>query len=453
MALEHIKSIFLILLITSSLLLTFALWSDQPNYEVHREEEDLIEAELTGGTRLSKREVLAPKQIIKHASSNDQPVGLDTVESREQFKAAFYELSLYNFSILNFSNRWYYDLEDYLEISFNTALPSPVIYDLFAVDQDTYIPDHTFDRMLLIRTHDIYQVLFVSDTDSAVVVANVQNFSRAYEGLNRVFTMNEEELQTYTVFTGTRGVQIYLPEQQRRQTLLYSYTDLEHEAFINLLFSNPQIVRSSYTIGGDTTFIDGTREMVVDSKRIRFTNPTNEQREADRLLTSYQLFDQVQSFINAHLGFTIEEPFSYMVSQIEQTSLSSEVRYSLRHESTPIYFDRDLAEISVRWHNQGVYQYVHPLVMLLDQRGVGQTASNLPRTEDVINILEGPNYQGTAIYDVVLGYRFTEQMGGQGQVYSLTPTWYVRGVHGYNPLIIPASDEAEGGGGYAVGAD
>lgn len=451
MPIEHIKSFILILLITSSLMLTFALWSDHPNYQMSTEEEDLIDAELDGGTRLSRRDVIEPFELIRHDDRLETPIGLRTADRRTRLTEAMANLSLYNFSKITMTTPWYQEETNRVEVVYQTALPSAVIIDLFNVDVETYIPTGDFNRIVFLEGHDMYQLLFINDTDDEVMVANAQNFSQNIALFMQIFNA-EEEPYRYLTYEGTRGSLIYLPENITKQTKLFAYTELDHDDFINLLFSKPSIVRSAYTYGGDTNYIDGTREMIVDGRGIEFTNPTNEPLDQIERISSYQLFDQVQSFINAHLGFTFREPFGYQLSDINQTAVSNEVKYILTYEDTPVFYDRDLTEITVRWHNESLYQYYHPLIMLLDQRGIGQTTTHVPSAETVIDILDGPNYQGTAIYDVVLGYRLTEQSDSQGQVYALTPTWYVKGVYGYSPLVLPL-EESKGGMAHAMGAN
>lgn len=451
MPIEHIKSIILILLITSSLVLTFALWSDQPNYQMQTEQEDLIDAELDGGVRLSRSDVIKPVEMIRHDERLETPVGLKSDERTTRFNEALKNLSLYNFSRITMNEMWYQEEPNRLEVVFQTALPSGLIMDLFKVDAETYVPSGDFNRIVFLEGHDLYQILFVNDGDDEVIVASAQNFTQNFALFTQIFNA-EEEPYRYLTFEGTRGSLIYLPETLTKQTRLFAYTELSQDDFINLLFSKPSIVRSAYTYGGDTNYIDGTREMVVDGRGIKFTDPTNESLNQSARRSPSQLFDEVQSFINTHLGFTFKEPFGYQLSGINQTATSNEVTYTLTYQDIPIFYDRDLTEIMVRWHNDSVYQYYHPLIMMLDQRGIGQETTHVPSAEAVMEILNGPNYQGTAIYDVVLGYQLTEQSDSQGQVYALTPTWYVKGVYGYSPLVLPL-EEAKGGMAHAMGSN
>lgn len=451
MTIEHIKSFILIVLITSSLVLTFEIWSDQPNYETATDQEDLIDAELDGGVSLPRSEVIKPMEIILHDGRLDEPIGLKTPSVTMNFNEALMNLSLYNFSKITMSDLWYQEEPNRYEVVFQTALPSGLIYDIFNVDTDTFVPTGSFNRVIFIENHDLYQILFVNDGDEEVIVANAQNFNQNLNLFAQIFDA-EDQPYRYLTFEGSRGALIYVPKGINKQTKSFAYTELNSDDFINLLFSKPSIVKSAYTYGGDTNYIDGTREMIVDGRGIEFTDPTNESLNEDEIIPGAQLFDEVHNFINTHSGFTFTQPFSFSLSGINQTSMSNEVTYTLMYDRAPVFYDRDLTEIIVKWHNGSVYQYYHPLIMILDQRGVGQDTANIPSAETVIEILKGPNYQGTAIYDVVLGYRLTEQSDSQGQVYELAPTWYVKGVYGYSPLVLPLED-AKGGMAHAMGSN
>src|SRR5699024_7880286 len=116
------------------------------------------------------------------------------------------------------------------------------------------------------------------------------------------------------------------------------------------------------------------------------TNQTNQQRISDEDLTSYELFDQVHDFINRHNGYTFEPPFSYFVSRLEMTPQTNQVEFSLSYNGMPVFSDSQLATISVAWHNQIVYQYRHPLITLIEQRGIGREMTNLISASEVIQI-------------------------------------------------------------------
>lgn len=448
MNVERLKAILLFFLVVSSLLLTLALWSYQPDFETVENDEGAIDAQLDGKT-LTKKEVIKPVHILFHA--DDQSVGLaDKIEEQNLF-ARILDWSLYNFSPLVMVDEALGNEHDWLEIVFSTDIPNALIFDLFSVDSDADISSGTFDRIYITLEDNggDKPILFVDSQVGTAVGAQMQNFNQEIQQL--VNHAERADLITYEVFTNRQNSTIYLPNDVSMNVLLFSYLQLETDPFRNLLFINPSIVRSSFTTDGNTNYTDGTREMIKESRHLTFTNPTNESITEEDETSNYQLLDQVQQFINSHNGFTFEEPFSYFMSDLSVTSNTNLVEYTLSHFGVPIYNDADITTIKVNWHNQSVYQYTHPLIHLLEQRGVDQVSYSLPSAESVIEILEGENYQGSAIYDVVLGYQAKQQTGGQGQVYELTPTWYVRGARGWQPLML--IEELPGGDVDAMGSN
>lgn len=446
---EQLKSVLLVLLVISSLLLTLAIWNYQPDFEMTRDEENLVDPHIEEGHQLTRTEVLKPINIIFHNQDAEKPVGLsDKTEEQEAFRSIL-DYSLYNFTAFNLNEESLdEELADRTEIVFSTELPSETIYDLFSVDQETSIPEGMFNRIEIIFDYEgDNHLIFRNDQDNSVIGASLQNYPGEVERLKGF--LDNGDFISYEVYENSRGTNMYLPNEIDPNVLLFSYTDIPVDPFKNFLFPTPSIVRSARTFDGNTIFIDGTRELTLESDRISFTNQTNEYRVSDQELTYHELFDQVQNFVNTHNGFTFEEPFSYFLSHLEKTAQTNKVEFTMSYQGIPIFSDQNVANISVAWHNQEVYQYSHPLVTLVEQ--VARESASLPDTDTVIEILNSENYQGSAIYDVIVGYRIREQISGQGQVYELIPTWYVKGINGWNPLVIPA--EKIGGDNSALGTN
>ncbi|WP_440897403.1 YycH family regulatory protein [Amphibacillus sp. Q70] len=448
---EQLKSILLILLVISSLLLTLAIWNHQPDFEMSGDEENLVDPHIEEGHRLTRNEVLKPIYIIYHNQNNEKPVSLSDKTEEQDVFTSILDYSLYNFSAFNLNEEWLEDeVEDRAEVVFSTELPSETIYDLFSVDQDISIPELMFNRIeIIFDQKGDYHLIFRNDHESQVIGASLQDYPREVERLKGFF--DSEDFISYEVYESSRGTDMYLPNEIDPNILLFSYTDIPVDPFKNFLFSTPSIVRSARTFDGNTVFIDGTRELTLESDQISFTNQTNEHQVSDQELSYYELFDQVHNFINTHNGFTFEQPFHYFLSHLENTTRINKVEFTLSYQGIPIFSDQNISNISVAWHNQEVYQYNHPLVTLVEQRGVNSESANLPDADTVIEILNSENYQRSAIYDVMVGYRIREQISGQGQVYELIPTWYVKGINGWNPLTIPP--EETGGDNSALGTN
>lgn len=444
---EKLKTALLVLLVFSSLLLTLAIWNHQPDFEMTGDEENLVDPQIESGYRLTRADVLKPIYVVYHDKAKDQPSGFfDKVKEQELFER-IREYSLYNLASFNLNEDWWEDHDKRLEVVFSTSYPTTAIYDIFALDQETMIPTGEFDRIEIVFEHDSgYHLIFRNDQDNRVVGASLQNYTEEVNQIRRF--LNNEELISYEVYQNSRGSNVYLPNDFNKRILLFSYRDLPIDPFRNFLFPTPSIVRSSRMASGNTVYIDGTRELIVESNRMLFTNQTNVEEISGEELSRYSLFDQVQNFINTHHGFTFEQPFSYFLSRLEITPQINRVGYTLSHNGVPIFSDHQLSNIYVAWHNQEVYQYRHPLITLVEQRGTRE-ATNLISTKAVIETLKGESYHRSAVYDVMIGYRVRQQVGGQGQVYELIPTWFVKGINGWSPLVIPP--EIIGGDQGAVG--
>lgn len=456
---EHLKTVLLILLVVSSFLLTLANWNHQPQFEMVGNGDDLVDAQIETGHRLTKSEVLQPMHIIYHDQEFEKPIGVSNKGTELEVYRGILEYSLYDFAIFNLDDEWWDQIDTRVEVIFATELPSETIHDLFSVDQQTSIPRGVYNRIDIIFNDESYDILFRNNQDDRVIAASLQNHTRNVERLKNFFL--REDFITYEVFQSSRETDIFLPNQIDSNVLLFSYGDISVDPFRNFLFPSPSVVRSARSLDGDTVFIDGTRELILKSNQISFTNQTNEQKVSDDDIPPYQLLDQVQNFINAHNGFTFEPPFNYFLSELKQTPRTNEVEFTLSYQGMPIFSHADISRISIAWHNQEVYTYQHPLIRLVEQRGIGRESANLVDAETVIRILNGEfasdnstyteYYHGSAIYDVAIGYRVRGQVGGQGQVYELIPTWYVKGINGWQPLIIPA--DATGGDHNAVGTN
>lgn len=444
---EQLKTIILVLLVFSSMFLTLAIWNHQPKFEMSGNDENLVDPEIESGYRLSRSEILKPIYLIMHKQSEEKPIGLARKLAEVHLFERIREYSLYNFTSFTLNEEWWEENNDRLEIVFATELPSETIYDLFSVDQSTDIPEGIFNRIEIILNHEGFHLIFRNDLEDRVIGASLQEYAEGVERIERVFST--EPSITYEVHESSRGTNMYLPNYLDVKVLLFSYRDIPIDPFKNFLFSTPSIVRSSRTSTGDTIFIDGTRELSHKSNYITFTNQTNQQRISDEDLTYYELLNEVNDFINTHKGYTYEEPFSYFISRLEMTPQTNRVDFSLSYNGIPIFSESPLSTISVAWHNHVVYQYRHPLITLVEQRGVAREMTNLISANEVIQILSGDSYRRSAIYDVTVGYRVREQIGGQGQVYELIPTWYVKGINGWSPLVI--LPEGIGGNSNAMG--
>ncbi|WP_182200320.1 YycH family regulatory protein [Paraliobacillus salinarum] len=431
MKLETWTTIVLIFLVVLSLLLTIAIWNYQPSNEELASNEDLIEAQLSGEAQ-TKRETIQPSQIIYHVAG--QPVGLKMKEDELSLYEEMQTWSIFDFSKTEIDYEAINKEQNLTEIIFPTAVPNEIVRDLFMVD-DELIPEGSFDRLYinLSNSQGDPQLVFINASTGAAIRASVQNYSQIVTYLNNYRDNNVTS--NYLVYKNNEDVNIYLPQELSISSYLSSYKEIEVNPFINLLFKTPSSVKSSFLKEGAMIYTDGTRELTRDTNRISFTDPTNATSTNDQEIDDYQLLDQVHNnFINTHLGFTADDPYRFILTDLSTTARTNVVNYNLSFNGRPVYQIDSLTRISVQWHDQKVHKYIHPNIQLLDIRGPGQE-SNILDASAVISILQGDSYTNRSVYDVTIGYKLEQQSGRQ--LYKLTPTWYVKVIGGWEELELP----------------
>ncbi|GGM28404.1 hypothetical protein GCM10011351_12930 [Paraliobacillus quinghaiensis] len=449
MSFENWKTFILSVLIILSLLLTLSIWNYQPDFDPASPDESVIDAQLDG-VQLTKKDTAQPSRVLYHM--NDEPQGLVDKSEQDTLYNEILDFSLYDFQrVINLDKEINQQNQNLVEIIFPAEFPTELIADMFTVNDDMLIPNGSFDRIYILLSGDNQdnQIIFERSNTGTAIGAHVQNLNEAVDKLNTYY--DNHTFMPYYVLENHLGNSIYLPSEVNVGAQQFSYLQLDIYSFRNLLFNTPSTVKSSFMTGGTTVYTDGVRRMTRDKYSIDFTNPTNESKTIEEEIEDYQLLNQVHNYINAHNGFTFSEPFQYFLSDLSTTANSNLVKYTLMYKGYPIYSSEVISTISVNWHNQNIYQYTHPLIQLHDYRGPGQVTNSLPTPELVLNTLRGESYQDTVVYDVSIGYKVEEQTGGQGQVYELIPTWYIKGVSGWQELRLP--DKKVGGVDRAMGTN
>lgn len=446
MKLENTKSIILTLLILISLALTATSWNYQPNVDYARDEDSVIEAQLDG-QELTKKDVLLPSQVIYHV--NGEPQGFLDKSNEQIVYEEIESLSLYDFHTVSIPVEELKAEENQIEIIFPTELPTEVISDLFTIDSEVIIQNSSFDRIYIVLSSDQEenQVVFLKTSTQTAIRAHIQNFNQVVKRLSSYPENNE--MISYEVFADNDDMSIYLPSELELNTQYFSYKELDIEPFHNILFNTPSTVRSSQIVGG-AIYTDGIREMNLQyGYGINFTNPLIDRETLEESISQYQLIDQVHNWMNQHNGFTFSEPFQFFISGLSTTANTNLIEYNLAYKGYPIYESKSLATISVNWHNQSPSLYSHPIIQLLDERGLGKVPPTFLEATTVIDILNSVTYSNKSIYDVKVGYKVEKDQ--DDQIYEIVPTWYVKGFSGWSELEIP--DQMMGGNNSAMGSD
>ncbi|WP_186576889.1 YycH family regulatory protein [Aquibacillus kalidii] len=449
MKLETIKSIILVLLISLSLLCTFAIWNYEPHYE-SADGDRATEAKLAGHEE-TKKSIIQPSQLLFH--EGDDVLGLANKEEEDMLYKSFLEdWSFYDFKMVDFMDKSEVMPDNYVEIIFPTAIPSSLIGDLFTIDDSMVYNNTSFSRMYI--TMDVNQtknqIVFENDGSGIDISANIQNIVQVVDYLSESKVNNK--FQSYITYQNVNDKPIYLPKDTKIVAKQFRYTtiDPDSQSLQNILFSNPSSVEKTYRMGsGEEVFTDGNRAMVVSGLLMDYENfITSEKNEDKRSRDSEnkdgELITQTLNFINSHSGWTAEEEgISFQLFDLQYNADTNRSVFRLTYHNYPIFSPKGLANISVTMRDQSVSEYVRPLVNLTNSYEIDENAGDdVYSSEQLINALENSN-QYNSILDIALGYHLEESTGGQ--VYDLKPMWHIKTYNGWEEFN-PVEKNVPGGG-------
>ncbi|PAV28464.1 hypothetical protein CIL05_16125 [Virgibacillus profundi] len=435
MKLETAKSFILVVLIGISLLLTYGLWSYQPEYAPLKESAVENDAVL-GGIEESKKGVIEPTSIIFHSDDNHygftDPMGAKALYSDMQ------SWVLYNFETKQSEGiDWQ---NDGVEVIFPDDLPMSILQSLFDFNEtDMEFPSWSFNRIYFTFVPEnsslTLQILSANGNQQATAVINdASNYEQLWSYISNIGT---NELREYTLFNENNSP-IYIPADKttlgiRRVTI----NDIDPNLLVNALFTSPSAVRPIYN-DGDRLYTDSQRQIRVyeNGSSMEYYYPYSEEDDSFQPETK-SLIDRSIKNINDHLGWTEE----YNLQQVEGDT----VRFQMFFEGLPVYDNSNLNLhlIEQRWKNQELSLYQRSLFTL--ENSFSDGSRELPSGRDIVYYLENnqnADYNMENIEDVQIGYRLDFH---EDESITLVPTWYMNYNGNWIELIFEELTHFKGG--------
>lgn len=409
MKLESVKTFILTILVGLSLLLTFGLWTYQPNYELLYDTSYVSEVDI-GGNEETKKDIVEPSSIIFH--KNEQYLGYtDPLDGQDLYK----DMQTWVLYDLNISEANGAPADKYqAEITFPDAIPLEMLPSLFTLnEEDIPLPGWSFQHIFITfnQASTSLNVQFLSidgRKQATAVIDNTDKYDLLWSVISEV-----EGLSEYTLFEPT-GNPIYLPKNEvelNRRSL--AVKGIDPNMLVNALFNNPSLVKTNY---GEAYYTDGQRGMRVlqDGRSMEFINPIHSNYEK---MDPADLLNSSISNINEHKGWTDE----YKLDLIDKSTNS--LRYRMRYSGYPVYNDTGLSVIEQKWRDQDLYQYRRPLFSL--NNSLGGDLVKLQSGNDVIYFLQNNSkYEVDKIKDIQVGYHLS-YLDNVSHSLTLEPAWYM----------------------------
>ncbi|QPC47903.1 YycH family regulatory protein [Mangrovibacillus cuniculi] len=432
---EHIKSFLLTILIISSIILTYSIWTYQPDYEL-LDDQSVNEVTIARKDELSN--VISPIKLYYHTDGSHYSLyDVDDVKSTSDVMKSW---QLYNLR----DPKVYTDagLDDLLNEQGKVALiyPDQIPFDLFRTFitfEDKDIPVATFDRIVIeeeFTNSDSGMIYFVNTEERRVYGCSIRGRDLE-EFMASLGNQQEKWTLSYPLKPSVYET-IYLPQEAVEiEKFRYVPQELSPELFKRALFSEPSIVQSNMTATGEE-YTDSFNLMKVQRRQqaLTYVNPA---QEPEQYTASPNLLKKSFDYINTHSGWS--DTFYYeRVDAYQQL-----VRFRLYIQGYPVFGDVTRSVMELAWGKDQIYRYERPLYTMGLQLPTEEISVELPSGYEFETwIRKRDDIMLSDVSDVTIGYRLTEENNGQETIFNLEPNWYYL----YNGTWLRASikDDREG---------
>jgi regulatory protein YycH of two-component signal transduction system YycFG len=414
---ENIKSIILTVLILISIVLTWSLWTFQPNYDTMESSNYVAEISVSEKQELHK--IIRPDLALFHIK--DRHHGTTNSEDLSKIMKEVRSWSFYD--VKNVSDR-VDNMKDLMhgsgnvEIVFPGEIPIELYRGVLKIEEKK-IPSFNFNRIIINVDHvdkENGTVYFVSTESNQVYMSHI---STPYiNEFNRSHFKNADAFPRYFPFEATSQRTVFIPEGEQ-EMLVYKYLPavLNSEEFKEALFNDPSFVQKSPVPNGEE-YTDVSSKMTIDdeSNMLLYVNPTVESKY---YASTYDLVKRSIDFINEHGGWT--DPYRYVAKDEYKQSVTFRL-YSL--DGIPVFNERGLSEIEEVWGRDEISKYERPNISLELPLLSEMQYTTLPSGSSVLEFLQSrSDFKSELLERLILGYRM-ERDKDANQVILLEPAWF-----------------------------
>ncbi len=430
---ESIKTTILIILVLSSIVLTWSLWTYQPEYKNLGESDDDLVAEVTTNITKDTSQIIKPTKILYHIDGHHFGTFNETELNRVMKELRPWEIrevqnithTVQDQGLADFLNQ-----NGHVEIYFPNPFPLQLYKSLFININDKDHSSISFDRFVIdvnSENNGEGNIYFVSTGDNLVYKGRVN--SRLTREFRKDFFTTATRYPEQIEYELSDTNSVYLPKDTTIVERVDYYIDaIEIDTFIDRLFTNSSLVKGDMLTTGEV-HTDGTRLLRVynNQKYIMFINPT---RISGEPAQTTDLIQTSIDFVNEHVGWTDDYRF-FSWSKESQTTV-----FKLYVNNIPV-FSR-LADIIQEWDNNDIARYIHPSINL--RIDLDSIKTRLPKGEKVMEVITSMrNFNPELLEGVTVAYDLVENEDNS-QFVSLQPIWTYRYNGSWNKVEIKNED-------------
>lgn len=411
---ERFKSILLVCLVFSSLLLSYLIITYKPDYELftRRTQQKVQEGDKNNLVGFlipdvmvktypgMREEAIVPNSITKMSS-------VEAVKDKQTLKELLVELSKGESTEVRVRNRNIEDIttnntSEKISIVYQEALDSALVKALFFSEENSNV-SLEFDTIALLKDRPNMLYLYKKDDKNYLQVTLKE---AVYDKINEKFNETKKDYAKYSL----NNKFIYLKEADEEKVIdEYSVEEVN----ITRLAKDVFVKKDDVRVGSDNEITDGYAILKSQNHRIVYTNPSN---EGGKEVGTTVAINNTVNFLE--LGYASDT--NYQLT----TSLDGITIFQETHKESIVFSKEGHADIVSEDNSNGIYRLTSPKKLTKTYLSSKQVnLFEVEKTEYVINYLYN-NTNLKNVTDIVLGYEKTYNK--ENNSFSYTPTWYVK---------------------------
>lgn len=418
MTYENIKTTILTFLVLLSGLLTWNIWTYQPNYESMENQKTVGDVSL--GAKKDLRKIVKPHQVIYHVDGKQfgsvENTHIDQIINTIS-KWKFYDVKKYSGRFADFNENILHGANT--EIIFPDEVPIELYKRVLNVD-DNDLPKFDFDR-IIIHAQTLQKqegiIYFYSQRNQQVYESNVNpSFINEFAG---EFYKTAGRLTPYFQHNVSDTRRMYLPAGEM-EMVKYTYyqNPLESEKFKDALFTDPSFVQRSVVSEYREEYMDDASKMTVDTttNMIYYVNPI---RDRESVIGTTNVLQKSIEFVNNHGGWT--EAYRY----VNKDDFNQKVLFRLySKEGYPVFNQTGMSEIYQQWGQTEISRYIRPGFHLELPLNPDVKTKKLPDGYEALELLKKKkDFKPELLENLMPGY-YMMQAPGDSRVIQLEPGWF-----------------------------
>ena len=411
---ERFKSVLLVCLVFSSLLLSYLIITYKPDYELftRRSQQKLPEADKNNLVGFlipdsvvkiypgMREEAIVPNSITKIAT-------VEAVKDKKVLKELLIELANSQSIEVRVRNRNIEDIttnstSEKISINYQETLDSSLVKSLFFSEENSNV-SLEFDTLVMLKDRPNMLYLYKKDDKNYLQVTLKE---AVYDKINEKFNENKKDYSKYSL----NNRFIYLKDTDEEKVIdEYNAEEVSITRLAKDVFEKKDDVR----VGADNEITDGYAILKSQNHRIVYTNPSN---EGGKEVGATVAINNTINFLE--LGYTSDT--NYQLT----TSFDGITIFQETYKESIVFSKEGHADIVSEDNSNGIYRLTSPKRLTktyLSSKEVG--LFEVEKTEYVINYLYN-NTNLKNVTDIVLGYEKTYNK--ENNSFSYTPAWYVK---------------------------